>query len=45
MICTDHEIYSADEIKSDEGAGLVEGMGEGRDCTFIFVEDMGEGRD
>jgi hypothetical protein len=27
------------------GAGRVEGMGEGRDCTFIVVEGMGEGRD
>jgi len=45
MIYTSHEIYSADEIKRDEGAGCVEIVGEGRDCTFIVVEGMGEGRD
>jgi hypothetical protein len=28
----------ADQIKSDEGDGCVEGTGEGRDCTVIDVE-------
>jgi len=38
MICTGHEIYLADDIKRDEGSGLVESMGEERDCTFNFVD-------
>ena len=45
MVCTGHEIYLADEIKSYEGRGgawHVEGMGKGRDCTFIVVETSGK---
>jgi hypothetical protein len=38
MTCIDHEIYSADQIKRDEGAELVEVMGEGRDRNIIIVE-------
>jgi hypothetical protein len=42
MICTDDENYSADQIKRDEGAELVEVMGVGRDCTFVVVETGGK---
>jgi hypothetical protein len=38
MICIDHEIYSADQIKRNDGAELVEVMGEGRDRKITFVE-------
>ena len=38
VICIDYEMFLADQIKSDEGAGRVEGMREGRDCTVIVVK-------
>jgi hypothetical protein len=38
MICVVFEFYLADQIKRDEGAGRVEGMGEGRDGTRIGME-------
>jgi hypothetical protein len=40
VICTDHEIYSADQKKKkrDERTGLVGGMGVGRDRAVICVE-------
>jgi len=35
MICTDHEIYSADQIKMDEGVGACGSYGRGeKPCNY-----------
>ena len=37
MVRLTKKLYSADQIKRDEGAWYVEFMGEGRDCAVIGV--------